>query len=490
MVIKKCEKGKILNPTTNRCVDKHGLIGKKISQGETGKRSTKISLKNRIKNEVFKAEEYEELYDIPFKIVSEKSCKGKQLKILITNTPCNGFGDLIFAWKLSKILKKFYGAEVKIATTLYKGLITLGEDPKNIYKLASKNNPNSEKGLQCRKYGSLDVYNLDGIKKVDTDQFDIFLDAPVMADFIPDIKNIRKMIPSSTLFNTFFFSEYNDELDKGFDFNTGVGEGRDGLFFLPKSLIEISTKNEVNLLLETKKYGNFAVAYIADIEEWENCIHSFTQMIAAKYTYPKFQLVCPNFAAEILSEEGESRRYISPYYGKVVVVHKNKDKIIRTEHSFSGKKKGGTFYVRGDIFPIPNKKMMGILKYSVDDILLTGDQSISDALSCCESKNIFYQIAPWKENLGHQLAKLMPQKYLLNQKTSCGSLKAIKYHSDYHNFVEKWSFIKRAKPKLDEIICFARVFKSNNSEGEFIREYVETVKKHRSVDIVEKKLFS
>ena len=35
------------------------------------------------------------------------------------------------------------------------------------------------------------------------------------------------------------------------------------------------------------------------------------------------------------------------------------------------------------------------MKDSVEDILVTGDQSLTDVLSCCKSnKNVWYQIAP------------------------------------------------------------------------------------------------
>ena len=95
--------------------------------------------------------------------------------------------------------------------------------------------------------------------------------------------------------------------------------------------------------------------------------------------------------------------------------------------------------------------MLSLLKYSVRDILVTGDQSMTDVLSCCADKNMFYQIAPWKASLGRQLGKKLPNEFLLRKKTSCGSLTAIKYNSDYKNFIKTWDFRRLAKPKLDAI---------------------------------------
>jgi hypothetical protein len=99
------------------------------------------------------------------------------------------------------------------------------------------------------------------------------------------------------------------------------------------------------------------------------------------------------------------------------------------------------------------------MENSVEDILLTGDQSITDALSCCSSKNIFYQIARWKRMFGKGLAKYMPNQYLKSYKTSCGTLKAIDYHSNYKKFVKDWDFRTLAKPKMDAIIKLANFSK-------------------------------
>jgi hypothetical protein len=100
------------------------------------------------------------------------------------------------------------------------------------------------------------------------------------------------------------------------------------------------------------------------------------------------------------------------------------------------------------------------MENSVEDILVTGDQSITDALSCCSSKNIFYQIARWKRMFGKGLSKYMPNQYLKSYKTSCGTLKAVKYKSNYKKFVKEWDFRTLAKPKMDAIIKLANSSKN------------------------------
>jgi hypothetical protein len=105
--------------------------------------------------------------------------------------------------------------------------------------------------------------------------------------------------------------------------------------------------------------------------------------------------------------------------------------------------------------------MVDLMANSIKDILLTGDQSITDAISCCYKKNIFYQIAPWKRDLAKNLSKEMPNVYLKSEKTSCGTLKAIKYNSNYEKFRNKWDFRTRGKPKMDAIVLSILAIKND-----------------------------
>ena len=51
------------------------------------------------------------------------------------------------------------------------------------------------------------------------------------------------------------------------------------------------------------------------------------------------------------------------------------------------------------------------MKDSVKDILVTGDQSLTDIISCCKYKRVWYQIAPWKKGLAENLHKHLPNEY-------------------------------------------------------------------------------
>ena len=52
----------------------------------------------------------------------------KKIKIAIINTPSEGFGDIIFAQKITKYLKQWYDCEIKIFTTQAENHIKLGEN--------------------------------------------------------------------------------------------------------------------------------------------------------------------------------------------------------------------------------------------------------------------------------------------------------------------------------------------------------------------------
>lgn len=380
----------------------------------------------------------------------------ENVSILILNTPCNGFGDIIFAVKLKRYLTEWYPfATVKIATTKAKSFVSLGEKETSLIQLESL----SQVG-DCRRFQHL-------MPSIPLDHFDLIFVAPLQADFEPSLKDIRYLIPYADSYNTYFFSEYNDTLDKEFDFHTGIGKGRDGMFF-----VDIAITKEVASVFLNKnhlKKNKYAVCYIAEtISKARECYLSFFEMISKKYEQPSFSVVCPEWIAKNLTESSIKRFY--PYFSTVIVYKKDGQKI----YTDKNKKNKNTLHIRGDVLPVPNNEMLILLKNSCDDMLLTGDQSITDALSCCPQKNIWYQIAPWKEGYAKELAKLLPNKYYTSRKTSCGTIKGISLTSDYREFVKKWDFRKIAKPRITKIINLALLRKYDPSVEGIIQEIVHS----------------
>jgi hypothetical protein len=371
------------------------------------------------------------------------------LSILILCNPCNGFGDIIFSFKLKKYLNQWYPfATVKIASTTINSFLTIGEDISSLIELKS-----ISKELQCRRFANLSMNN------VNEEEFNLIFVSPIQQDFDVSYVDIKKLIPYSNQFNTYFFSEYNDVSYKEIDFHTGIGKGKYGLMFtkIPSNILN----DKIFLKNNNLKKGKYAVCYIANtIVNMRVCYQSFFEMICKKYTPQSatskskdksFSIVIPPSLVEDIGESQSSLKKYYKYFSSIVLVKKDGE-IVYEDLS---PKNNNILYIRADILPVKNAEMLTLMHNSVNDILLTGDQSITDGLSCCPKKNIWYQIAPWKESFGRQLAIHMPQKYYKKKKTSCGTIEGIGLKSDFREFVKKYDFRKLARPKLNRIINMA-----------------------------------
>ena len=129
------------------------------------------------------------------------------------------------------------------------------------------------------------------------------------------------------------------------------------------------------------------------------------------------------------------------------------------------------------------------MKDSVNDILVTGDQSLTDIISCCKSnKTVWYQIAPWKKGLADQLSKYF--KYFKTYKTSCGTLKAINLNLkvNWKDFMKKYDFRVNGKRITDSIIISNYYMKKGKKEDkELFKVLLELINKSRRKDIILKK---
>lgn len=355
----------------------------------------------------------------------------KRVRVALINIPCGGFGDIIFAQKISKYLLEWYGIQAEIFTTYPEAHIKLGENPKNIIKSI---------GSTERECSSIADANFG--KKSDK-YFDLYFVAPLQSNFEPEKDQVIENFKYAHGSNIFFFSEYNTS-EKNFQFPTGIGGNRYGLLLTKPPRV--------------KKYPGlknpYSLIYIApnhQIQGATNCYLSFIEMVCAKnYSkIPKLDIIVPTWIIADL-KHGISRleKVVYPYYSEIIV--KTGDDSV--QHILEDRSRAKILTIRGDILPVNNIDMISLIKFSQRDILLTGDQSITDALSCCVKKNIFYQIADWKRGFAKELSKELPNKYLKTNRTSCGTLQAIKYSSNYREFISEWDFRILARPKMDAII--------------------------------------
>ena len=147
--------------------------------------------------------------------------------------------------------------------------------------------------------------------------------------------------------------------------------------------------------------NKYALIYIAggpgysEVPLWRNCIRSYIQMVCMKNkNSERFDIVGRDYFLNYYFNQPVSKlkKQIGKYFGLIELrISKGN---IRGNIKSKFKKisnKSNLLVLRGDIFPVPNQMMLSLMKYSINDILLTGDQSLSDGLSCCPEKNIWYQ---------------------------------------------------------------------------------------------------
>lgn len=423
---------------------------------------------NKIIDEILKSKNMKQAQEAIWKSFLGKKCInkcGSSLKVAILNAPCNGFGDIIFAQKIAKYLKDWYDVQIKIFTTLPEAHIKLGENPNNLVEAIEIKNK------QCRTFNRL---NFGPYSK---EYFHLYFIAPLAADFLPDKNQIIRKFKYANKFNVFFFSEYNAPYSSKYDFPTGIGSKNLGLLLVKPPKTERLSE----------LYNPYAVIYIAsedNIPRARACYKGFIELIISKYykKYKKLDIVVPEWISKDLSNNNSLDKFLDivlHYYPHVIIKDKNQEQHL--DYSSSIKTNvNNILTIRGDILPVNNIKMFSLIKYSIKDILVTGDQSLTDVLSCCSNKNIYYQIAPWKESLGKQLSKELPNKYLSSKKTSCGTLHSIKYDSNYSNFLKQWNFKKLAKPKLNAIMLSTIEIKKN-TQIEQILELINTSRKLKNL---------
>ena len=114
------------------------------------------------------------------------------------------------------------------------------------------------------------------------------------------------------------------------------------------------------------------------------------------------------------------------------------------------------------------------MKDSIKDILVTGDQSLTDVYSCCRmKKTVWYQIAPWKKGLAHNLSKHLPNKYYTTFKTSCGTLKSIESDISWKGFLNEYDFRVKGKERMDSILIGSDILKKDKKNHRCLLDIIE-----------------
>tara|TARA_A100001015_G_scaffold44677_1_gene49142 strand:+ start:1258 stop:2565 length:1308 start_codon:yes stop_codon:yes gene_type:complete len=399
---------------------------------------------DEFKNYILKCKKFDEIYDIRWKLhIGRKINKYhyKDINIGLVNLECGGYGDIIKCIKFYRYLKDWYpGIKITILSMSQKKFRELGIKTK-IINLKNVDGIDDE----CPEIKDLRVV---GNKQ----KFNLFFLIPVIEDPFK-INDFKKLIPYANKWNTFSINEYNDYNSKYIDFPIGIGDKNLGLF------LENNDKIKKQNLIKNP----YALVYIQSSEDGmlhsRYCFLSFLEMIINKNKkHNILEFVIPNWIEEdILYYRPVRSKFLNitkQQFNKITLVNK-KEKIqlisdkIRTKNKKYNKKE---LIMRADILPLSKDKFKSLINDSINDILLTGDESFVDTLNCCNKKTIWYQIAPWKENLARSLSLETGNKNYKSYKTSCGIIKGFKFKNDIQKLIKNNDFRIKGRERLDSII--------------------------------------
>ena len=382
------------------------------------------------------------------------------MTIAIINKELGGFGDIINAQIFFNYMIKWYPTEsvhiVCLSKETYKKHInTIGADKKDMVKMFKKNG---------------NGYPL----------YTHFIVTPMVYGSFSQIEeilndNFTNFNGNNSVFITEYNSsiEYNDYDKKKFNFiELGIGKNRAGLLITDTEKISQKIYDELDNQLENP----FLVAYIADLSEHDinkldysvssyttKCFENFLTAMSKKYYnkgYKKLDIVVPRYINSLTNNNIRDvlGKLQTDYDTVIEIAYTTKNQIKRIKHKDSFSKNDTIITIRGDILPVNHEKMKALFMQSDEDVLITGDQSLTDIISCCNNKNIQYQTAPWKRNLLIELGKVTRAKWLSSPSTSCGGLKYIKMEKTDNMKVKKlWNFNNLGKPILDRIFGFKQV---------------------------------
>ena len=434
------------------------------------------------KEYILKSKNLDEIYDIRWKLHLGEKIKKKHtenLNIALVNVPCGGYGDVIKCIKIFTYLKKWYrNANISILSASKQKFRNLGID-EPIIDIKHKIYKDSH---ECNKFKDLKLSN--------NKKFDFYLIIPTIADPF-DINDFKKMVPHANKWNTFTMSEYNDIDTKPNDFPIGIGKGNLGLFFDRSVSIK-----------QTMVKNPYALVYIQSREDnilhSRYCFLSFLEMIIKKNEYKSFktfEIVLPNWICDDILNyypvKNKCLKLLRKRYNEIHLVTKNDSiELYNDNKKIHKTKKNKTrpiykkIIFRGDILPQPREKFIGLIKDSVNDILLTGDESLVDSLNCCIEKTIWYQIAPWKKNLADNLYEVTGNKNYKSYKTSCGNIKGYKFKNDINKLIKENDFRILGKERFDSVLIG---FYENNNNKE-IKEIIKLIEHSRYLHTIKNKI--
>jgi len=402
-----------------------------------------------------KVNSFKDLYDVPFHL---NGTMPSNLEIALFCNPCYGFGDIIFCLKMYTYIKEWYGIECTLFTTKPKPFIDNG-----IKKIFAVKVPKTTY-VECANIKDMKIYSVnekgEPFKRAKPPvKYDLIFVTPwIGTDYEPKHSAMKPLFPYANRFNTFLFSEYNAPEPHKYDFPTGIGRRLYGLLITDWNIKgERIVDNPYLMVHLTQDYRVNVIG----------CFAKFMKLMCKKYSdkHSKLDVILP---AHILQNQRGMRKLIKfikehGYYDKVDIITKKE----YPQHDESER----VLRFRSELTPMPYEKYVSMFNYCLPDVLITGDQSVTDIISCCKNYTIYYQIMPWKRNFAKNLSKVTgaQKDYLRKVRDSCGLMKMSESKKLNLQIIEdKYDFRKLGKAKLDGVINNARLLKTDKNVKKFV----------------------
>ena len=348
----------------------------------------------------------------------------RRIKLLIFCPVRGGMGDVFFAKNLRDYIVKWcaqVGLRIRITTLL--ASVEGKEDAERKATIAGYSREEIITESLGRSEGFTSFYSaLRPEQPLGT--FDLYFLAPVNMDVaygkvkreyplrrgrdamhIP-IKEIilydlQPLFNNLTMDNMITFSVYNgeellgtDDIDffknTDYDFATGIGEGKYGI--MQPADVLLAECDADFLVKHGLAAGKYALVYVDTEQEHVNdCIEEFVKRVVRKYESLTVVMPVKAWNAGI-----EQFLIDLSTINNLRLIHDGK--IIKDGE-------GGTLNIRTDVLPLVRKEFICLLKHSVREVLLTGNQSVSDIATCCPDKLLTYQVSTWTRAFGKAVGR-------------------------------------------------------------------------------------
>ena len=361
-----------------------------------------------------------------------------------TMSLAGGFGDLIFTLKLYAIFKKWYGISPYIVSPTPDKFLSNGISKSKILHLKIPKSESDNAHQYIEEAESVPIVTMNNTKW--ENEFDIIFVTPVTMDgWEKNLRHFKSIFPYITSDLLYRFSAY-DHGGLTYEIPLGLSKNRYGIFISePQTPVKRMIKNP------------YIMTHISNINwtetegDYKSCLSNFLKLMVKKYhkKYPVLDIVVSksitnDFASTDRDRFNKLKDYLKKFYGKVKVIKSENDTLL---------KKG--LNIRSDLPVMTHKKFTSLFQHCLPDVLGTGNQTISDLVSCCTNFNIYYQTLPWEVSFAKNLGRILKKDYLKVRRSSCGKYgdKNMLYmETDLSVIKKNHNFDKKGKPLVDTIM--------------------------------------